>query len=77
MEKNKETRKTKYAKYRPDGENVEVENKTQKIVDNTTVEMNSLVSYYKKKRRNAYLIYFTCVTIFALIIFMLIFLGIE
>lgn len=77
MKEKNNTRKVKFAKYRPREESVINKEESNKILDNSKVDMNSFVVTYKKKRTKKYLIYYLAVTIFALTLFVLLFLGIR
>lgn len=77
MKEKNNTRKAKFAKYRPVDDSIKTNEESNKILDNSKNDMNSLVILYKKKRTKKYLIYYLSVTIFALILFVLLFLGIR
>lgn len=77
MKEKNNTRKVKFAKYRPVDDSIKTNEESNKILDNSKNDMNSLVILYKKKRTKKYLIYYLSVTIFALILFVLLFLGIR
>lgn len=77
MKEKNNTRKAKFAKYRPTDDFIKNKEESNKILDNSKVDMNSFVVSYRKRRTKKYLIYYLAVTIFALALFVLLFLGIR
>ena len=77
MKEKNNTRKAKFAKYRPADDFIKNKEESNKILDNSKVDMNSFVVSYRKRRTKKYLIYYLAVTIFALALFVLLFLGIR
>lgn len=77
MKEKNNTRKAKFAKYRPADDSIKNKEESNKILDNSKVDMNSFVVSYRKRRTKKYLIYYLAVTIFALALFVLLFLGIK
>lgn len=77
MKEKNNTRKVKFAKYRPADDSIKNKEESNKILDNSKVDMNSFVVSYRKRRTKKYLIYYLAVTIFALALFVLLFLGIR
>ena len=77
MKEKNNTRKAKFAKYRPAADSIKNKEESNKILDNSKVDMNSFVVSYRKRRTKKYLIYYLAVTIFALALFVLLFLGIR